>query len=167
MNRVSKYLVLLGLVAFMVSVAIGQNLKNLAEQEGVAWLVEGHWKTTTDDGQAISLDFRWAVEGNAIILDTKIGNTSSHGMIYFSQDDQQVKQISVDSKGRITHSTWEAEYGELILKTSMTDDYGQTKKMGVTFEKVDAATMTVKLYDMQYGGLSYEPWAEMEFKREK
>ena len=166
MIRVSKCLVLLGLVAFLGSVAIGQNLKNLAEQEGAAWL-EGRWKTITDEGQAISLNFCWAVEGNTIIVNTKIGDTTSQGMIYFSQDEQQVKQISVDSKGRVTHSTWDAQYGKLILKTSMTDDDGQTKKLGVTFEEVDATTMTIKLYDMKYGQLSYEPWTEMEFKREK
>ena len=166
MKRVSKCLVLFGLTAFMSSVAIGQNLKSLAEQEGVAWL-EGRWKTTTDDGQDISLNYRWAVEGNAIIVNTKIGDTTSHGMIYFSQDEQQVKQISVDSKGRITNSTWDAQYGKLILKTSIRNDDGQTQKMGVTFEKVDAKTMKVKLYGLEYGELSYDPWAEMEFKREK
>ena len=166
MSKVSKCLVLLSLVALMGSVASAQNLKNLVEQEGFAWLV-GHWKTTTDDGQDISLNYRWAVEGNAVIVDLKIGDITSHGMIYLLQDTQQVKQISVDSKGRVTNSTWDAQYGDLILKTSITNDEGQTQKMGVTFEKVDATTMTIKLYDMQYGELSYEPWAEMEFKREK
>ena len=166
MKRVSKCLVLFGLTAFMSSVAIGQNLKSLADQEGVAWL-EGRWKTTTDDGQDISLNYRWAVEGNAIIVNTKIGTTSSHGMIYFSQDEQQVKQISVDSKGRITNSTLDVQYRKLILKTSITNDDGQTQKMGVTFEKVDAKTMKVKLYELEYGELSYDPWVEMEFKREK
>ena len=166
MKRASKCLVLFGLIAFMGSVAIGQNLKSLANQEGVAWL-EGRWKTTTDDGQDITLNYQWAVEGNAIIVNVKIGDTTSHGMIYFSQDEQQVKQISVDSKGRVTNSTWDSEYGKLILKISRVDDYGQTQKMGVTFDKVDANTMTVKLYGLEQGQLSYDPWAEMEFKREK
>ena len=113
------------------------------------------------------MNYRWAVEGNAIIVNVKIGDTTSHGMIYFSQDEQQVKQISVDSKGRVTNSTWDSEYGKLILKTSRVDDYGQTQKMGVTFDKVDANTMTVKLYGLEQGQLSYDPWAEMEFKRAK
>ena len=165
MNKASKCLVLMALVVFMGSVTFGESLKDLAEQEGVSWIA-GRWKTTTDDGQEITLSYRWVAEGNAIVVDMKIGDTTSHGMIYFSEDEQEVKQISVDSKGKITKSTWDVEYGKLISKTSMTDDYGQTQKMGITFDKVDDKTMKVKLYGLEYGELSSDSWAEMEFKRQ-
>ncbi|MCK4998267.1 MAG: hypothetical protein KAS23_01990 [Anaerohalosphaera sp.] len=165
MKNATKYLVLLALAVVMGGSAFGESLKDLAEQEGVSWLA-GRWKATTDEGEEISLSYRWAVEGNAIIVDTKIGEVTSHGMIYFSEDEQQVKQISVDSKGKVTKSTWDVQYGKLVLKTSMTDEYGQTEKMGITFEKTNDKTMKVELYNIEYGELSYNSWAQLEFKRQ-
>ena len=166
MNTIAKYLAVLALVVVMSTQAIAQDsLKDLAEQEGVSWIA-GRWKATTDEGEVITLSYRWVAEGNAVAVDMKVGYTVSHGMIYFSQDEQIVKQISVDSKGKVTESTWDVQYGKLVLKTSMTDDYGQTQKMGVTFEKENDKTMTVKLYGIEYGELSYDSWATLKFERQ-
>ncbi len=123
MSKEKMSLVLMVVLVAIGNVAVAQeSLKDVVEQQGFAWMV-GQWKANTDDGQDIVLGFQWAVKGHAIVSTFKMGENSSQGMIYFDTDQQQVRQFSVDSRGRTTKATWEAQDGKAITKTKMADEY--------------------------------------------
>jgi len=142
------------------------SLKDIVEQQGIAWMI-GRWKATTDDGTEILLSYLWAVKGHAMVSTLKMGERESLGIIYLDMDAQQGKQISVDSRGQVTKATWEAEYGDAISKTTMTDEYGEATDVGIAYSKVDDATINVAVYGLDNGELSDDSWFEINFKKEK
>ncbi len=143
-----------------------ESLKDIVEQQGLAWMV-GRWKATTDDGTDILLSYRWAVKGNAMVSSLKMGERSSLGIIYLDMDAQQGRQISVDSRGRVTKATWEAEYGDAISKITMTNEYGEATDVGIAYSKVDETTINVAIYGLDNGELSDDSWFDINFKKEK
>jgi hypothetical protein len=167
MRKEKKSLVLIVLLVVMGSVAVGQeSLKDVVEEQGFAWMA-GQWKATTDDGQDIVLAYQWAVKGHAIVSSFKMGESSSQGMIYFDAEEQQVRQFSVDSRGRATKATWEVQDSRAIAKTKMTDEYGQTTDVAIAYSKIDSTTMKVAVYGLEDGELSDYPWFEINFKKQK
>ncbi len=167
MGRKWKSLVLAAMIVVTMGVVVGQeSLKQAVEQEGFGWMV-GSWKAATDDGQEILLGYQWAVKGHAVVTTFKMGDSSSQGMIYFDAEQQQVRQFSVDSRGRATKATWEVQDGKAVAKTRMADEYGQTTDVGIAYSKVDATTMKVAVYGLEDGELSDYPWFEANFKKQK
>jgi hypothetical protein len=167
MNKATKSFVLMTLLVAMGTVAIGQeSLKDIIEQEGFAWMV-GQWKAVTDDGTEILLTYRWAVKGHAIVSNFKMGDNVSQGIIYLVEDEQQARQLTVDSRGQVTPATWEVQDGKAITKTKMTDEYGQTTDVGFVYSKVDATTMNVAVYGLENGELSDSSGFDIDFKRQK
>jgi hypothetical protein len=157
------------LVAVMVvcgSHAMGQqSLKDMVTNEGFAWMA-GNWKATTDEGQEIQLAYRWVAEGHAIVLDFKMGEVVSHGMIYFASNGGRVVSVSVDNKGNVSNGTWDIEGDKVVLKSKTTNANGETREMAVCWSKVDNKTMKVELYSIENGSLSNEPRGTLEFKRQ-
>jgi len=165
--KVTKSLVVMTLLVAMGTVATGQeSLKDIVEQEGFAWLV-GQWKAVTDDGSEIILTYRWAVDGHAIVSDLRMGENVSQGIIYLVADEQQARQLTVDSRGRATTATWEVQGGKVITKTKMTDEYGEATNIGIVYSKVDATTMNVEIYRLENGELSDYSSFDIDFKKQK
>jgi hypothetical protein len=157
------------LVAVMVvcgSHAIGQqSLKDMVTNEGFAWMA-GNWKATTEEGQEIQLGYRWVAEGHAIVLDFKMGEVVSHGMIYFASNGGQVVSVSVDNKGNVSKGTWDVEGAKIVLKNKTTNANGETREMAICWSKVDNKTMKVELYAIENGTMSGESRGTLEFKRQ-
>jgi hypothetical protein len=167
MSKEKMSLVLMVVLVAIGNVAIGQeNLKSVVEQQGFAWMA-GQWKATTDDGLEIVLAYNWAVKGHAIVSTFKMGDNSSQGLIYFDTDQQQVRQFSVDSRGRATKATWDARDGKAIAKTQMADEYGQTTDVAIAYSKIDSTNMKVEVYGLEDGELTDYPWFEINFKKQK
>jgi hypothetical protein len=165
MKSRNRSLVLLAVLVIMTGQAIGQeSLKDIVTEQGVSWLI-GRWTATTDDGDQIQVSYRWGVEGHAIIMDLKMGDTSSHSMIYYIPD-EAVVSVGIDSKGRVSKGMWESEYGDITSKIKSNDEYGQEQEMGIVYSKKDAKSMTVKVYGVKWGELSDDPWATLDFKRQ-
>ena len=163
MNKATRSLVLMTLLVAMGTVAIGQeSLKDIVEQEGFAWMI-GQWKATTDDGTEILLTYQWAVKGHAIVSNFKMGDSVSQGIIYMVPDEQQARQLTVDSRGQAIPATWQVQDGKPIAKTKMIDEYGQATDVGFAFSKVDANTMNVKAYELQDGELADYSSFEIDF----
>jgi hypothetical protein len=171
MNQRTKDLVL---TAFLVAAGLGtmavgqESLKDIVEQEGLSWLVgQGQWKTTTDDGQDIVATYEWAVKGHAIVSRLKIGEVSSQGMIYFAAQEQQVRQVTVDSRGRTINATWESNGGKAIEKTRIYDEYGDVWDVARVYSRVNDTTIHVTLHFLENGVMSDNPFWEGDFKKEK
>jgi len=167
MNKVTKSLVVMTLLVAMGTTAIGQeSLKDIIEQEGFAWMV-GQWKAVTDDGSEIILTYRWAVEGNAIVSDLRMGEYLTQGIIYLVADEQQAKQLTVDSRGHAVTATWEVQDGKIINKTKMIGEYGEATDVGIVYSKVDATTMNVEVYELENGELADYSSFDIDFKKQK
>ena len=167
MNKVTKSLVVMTLLVAMGSMAIGQeSLKDIVEQEGFGWIV-GQWKATMDDGQEMLLTYRWAVKGSAIVSNFQMGDNSSQGIIYLVADEQQARQLTVDSRGQAIAATWEVQDGKAITKTKMTDEYGQVTDVGFVYSKVDGTTMNIAVYGLENGELSDYSSFDIDFKKQK
>jgi hypothetical protein len=146
--------------------AIGQqSLKDMVTNEGFAWMA-GSWKATTDEGQEIQLTYRWVAEGHALVLDFKMGEVVSHGMIYFASNGGQVVSVSVDNKGNVSKGTWDVEGAKIVLKNKTTNANGETREMAICWSKVDNKTMKVELYAIENGTMSGESRGTLEFKRQ-
>ena len=149
MKRTARGLVLAALLIAMGSVAVGQeSLKDLIEEQGFGWM-EGQWKAATDDGLEISIGFQWGANGHALVHDFKMGERSSHGIIYFVANEEQVKEFGVDSRGKVTQATWESQDAKAICKTKMADEYGDSTDVGIAYSKVDSKTMKVEVYGLE------------------
>ncbi|MHC4324177.1 MAG: hypothetical protein ACYSUX_07880 [Planctomycetota bacterium] len=167
MSKEKMSLVLMIVLVTIGNAAIGQeSLKDVVEEQGFAWMA-GKWKAATDDGQEIVLAFQWAVKGHAIVSSFKMGENSSQGMIYFDVDQQQVRQFSVDSRGRTTKATWDIQDSKAISKTKMTDEYGQATDVAIAYSKIDGTDMKVEVYGLENGEISDYSWFEINFKKQK
>ena len=167
MRKERMGMVLMVVLVTLGNVTIGQeSLKNIVEQQGFAWMA-GQWKAATDDGQEIVISYQWAVKGHAIVTTFKMGDNSSQGMIYLDADEQQVRQFSVDSRGRATKATWDVQDGKAIAKTQMTDEYGQTTDIAIAYSKIDDTNMKAEVFGLENGELSDYAWFEVNFKKQK
>jgi hypothetical protein len=143
-----------------------QSLRDLAEEYGLNWLA-GRWAATTDDGTEIILSYRWALDGHAVIVDFKMGEYASHGMIYYVPDDEKATAISIDNRGGRAKGAWEVQGDKLVSKNEHVDAQGEVRKYAVVYSKVDAKTIKTALYGLnQYDELSDEPWFTMDYKRQ-
>lgn len=158
--------VLLALLAVCSGPAVAQqSLGDIVTDMGFDWMV-GRWTATTDDGDQIQLAFRWAAEKHAIIVDFKMGQISSHGMIYYSPLDEKVYQIGIDSEGNITKGTWDIVGERAIVKTERTDAYGEKRSMALGHSKAGADAMKIELFSIEYGEVAATSSYTMEFKRQ-
>ncbi len=159
--------VLLVLLAICSGPAVAQqSLGDIVTEMGFGWMA-GRWAATTDDGDQIQLVYRWTAEKHAIVMDFKMGDISSHGMIYYSPLDEQVHQISIDSEGNITKGTWNVVGERAISKTERTDAYGEKRSMAVGHSKAGADAMKIELFGVEYGEVAETPSFALEFKRQK
>jgi len=159
--------VLLTLLTICAGPAMAQqSLGDIVTDMGFGWMA-GRWTATTDNGDEIQLAYRWTTEKHAIIMDFKMGQISSHGMIYYSPLDEKVHQISIDSEGNITKGTWDVSGEKAIAKTERTDAYGEMRSMAIGHSKAGADTMKIELFSIEYGEVAATPSFTMEFKRQK
>ncbi len=143
-----------------------QSLRDLTQEYGGGWLV-GRWTATTDDGTEILLVYRWVLDGHAIVVDMKMGEYASHGMIYYAPNDEKATAISVDNRGGRAKGTWQAQGDKLVSKSERIDAEGNARKSGAVYSKVDNKTIKIALYGLNdYDELSDEPWFSMDFKRQ-
>jgi len=143
-----------------------QSLRDIAQENGINWLA-GQWTATTDDGTEILLVYRCALDGHAVIVDFKMGEYASHGMIYYVPDDEKATAISIDNRGGRSKGTWEAQGDKLVTKNERIDAEGNVQKSAAVYSKVDAKTIKITLYGLdQNDELNDEPWFTMDFKRQ-
>jgi hypothetical protein len=154
------------LIIWSGSAIAQQSLRDLAQEYGINWLA-GRWTATTDDGTEILLVYRWVLDGHAVIVDFKMGEMASHGMIYYVPDDEKATAISVDNRGGRSKGTWEAQGDKLVSKNERIDADGNVQKSAAVYSKVDNKTIKIAIYGLdQYNELSDEPRFTMDFKRQ-
>ena len=165
-KKMRGVLVVLILLAVCGGHVSAKSLGELVEEQGFSWLA-GRWKTTTDDGTEILLTYRWGLDKHVVFMDFKMGDTASHGMIYYVPDEDKVVSVGLDNKGNISKGAWDITDDKLISKSQYTDSVGQVRDIAYTIKKVDAKTMSLEMFTLENGQLSdYAMWST-EFTKQK
>jgi hypothetical protein len=155
------------LVIWTSGAAAQDSLGGLMQQTGSDWL-GGKWAGQSDDGQTYQIEYKWEIKNHVLSMHFKGFGLEYHGIIFYKPSEEQVVQITVDGNGGNGKGTWLAEYGEAVMKSEHTDEYGEVSRTGFVYSKVDGQTMKSELYEMdQYGQLADEPGITLEYKRQK
>ena len=163
---IGRVLLVLSAIVLLGGAAMGQSaLENMVEEGQMGWL-PGRWTTTTDDGESIVLVYQWQLNKNMISVYFKAGDYSYRGMIFCVPGEEKVVEVGVDSKGSMVKSEWDATWDGAVSKREASQADGEKQSMGITKSKVDKDTMKMKLFTMEYGDLSDDAFATLEFKRQ-
>ena len=149
---------LLGLSSFQ---APASPLSDLAEQEGVAWMI-GSWSAA--EGK-VKVSYDWRVDKNAIGVKFEAGDRKAEGMMALKPGTQQVHYMAVDSSGAVSRGEWVESNGHPALKTTKISAEGETKTIAEHI-KVDDTTMKVKVYTQDDSGNAGELLMEADFKKQ-
>jgi hypothetical protein len=145
---------------------MGQSaLEKMVEEGDMGWLT-GRWTTTTDEGESITLVYQWQLNKNMISVYFKMGDYSYRGMIFCVPGEEKVVEVGVDSKGSTAKCEWDVTWDGAVSKREALQVDGQKQSMGIATSKVDKDTMKMELFAMEYGNLSSDAFATLEFKRQ-
>jgi len=159
-------LLVLSAIGLLGGAATGQSaLEKMVEEGQMGWLI-GRWTTTTDEGENIVLVYRWQLDRNMISVYFKMGDYAYQGMIFCVPGEEKVVEMGVDSRGSTVKCQWDVTWDGAVSKRESTQVDGQKQSMAIETSKVDKNTMKMKLYAMEYGSISGDPWATLQFKRQ-
>lgn len=165
----TKTFLFLAAVLFILTSAAGaqEKLGDLVEEAGFNWMI-GRWTATTNDGQKIEMAYRWGLDRYLVTADFKMGEYAYRTMIFYVPAEEKVVEVGLDNRGGTIKGTWEIEGEKAISKSGRTRASGETGKLAVVHSKINNRTMKAAVYQVEDSGeLADEPWATMEFKRQK
>ncbi|NQV34224.1 MAG: hypothetical protein HQ515_16135 [Phycisphaeraceae bacterium] len=142
------------------------SLGDLVREGGNEWLI-GTWKATTDDGDSVTLSYKWELNKNMITTTVDTPEFESKSIIILSGADSEVKQVGADTMGRTLEGLWTGEYGVAVLRQTTTDQYGDKEVTEFTVSQKDSKTMTVSIRNISNTGWSDSyPEMTIELKRQ-
>jgi len=142
-------------------------LGDLIGQYGYEWLI-GNWRATDDNGQTYKLNWKWALDKNAIMLELKTDESSYIGMIAFNASGEEVIQFGADNRGRTMKGTWGEGYQGATLRSEILMPDGASEKIEHVFSKVDGNSLKVVEYAVESDGWrASSPRGQVTFKRQK
>ena len=156
----------------LILVCAGQGLAqsslgDMVREGGNEWLIDT-WKATTDDGDTVTLSYRWELNKNMISVTVKTPEFESKGIIITGDSDTEVRQVGADTLGNTVEGIWTGEYGTAILKQTTTNQYGDKEVTEFTLSQKDSNTMSVDVRNVSNTGWSDSyPSITLEFKRQK
>ena len=165
MIKTSTMVILLLAILMGTGSAMAQgSFQDFVKEQGFGWVM-GRWTAQTDDGQAIELTFRWALKGQMIVSNFKMGDDAYQGIIYLIPDEEKVIEVGVHSDGNRSKATWEPQGDKLVSTREKIGSYGDAQKMAIVFSKGRGRTMSVAVHAYEYGSMADEAMATLEFKR--
>lgn len=141
------------------------SFQDMVKEQGLNWVM-GRWTAQTDEGDTIELSYRWVLKGQMIVSNFKMGDEAYQGIIYLIPDEERVVEVGVHSDGDRTKATWEPQGDKLVSTREKIGSYGDSQKMAVVFSKGQGRKMNAAVHGYEYGSMSSEPMATLEFKRQ-
>jgi len=141
------------------------SFQDFVKEQGFGWAI-GRWTAQTDEGDTIELTYRWALKGQMIVCNFKMGDDAYQGIIYLIPDEEMGVEAGVHSDGDRTKATWEPQGDKLVSTREKIGSYGDAEKMAIVFSKGKGRTMSVAIHAYEYGSAADEPMATLEFKRQ-
>jgi hypothetical protein len=158
--------VVIVLMACVVPGAAQEKLGDLIASGGYEWII-GRWVATTDEGQKVECTFDWAVDKCAVLNGLRMGDFAYQGIVTLSPTDQGAVDVGADGRGGIWKGTWSPAGEGLVRKVEHTSSDGQVRKGEISYDKVDADTVTIAIYATDSSGSrSAEPMNKLTYKRQ-
>lgn len=149
------------------SVPAQEKLGDLVSEYGFDWVI-GRWKATTDGGDVIELDYRWALDKHVVTVGLKMGEYEYRGMIFYISAEEKVVEVGVDNRGGMAKGTWEPDGERVVSKSERVEADGTKHNIAIFYSKVDRKTIKVELYGIDGAGkLAAEPRGALNFERQK
>jgi hypothetical protein len=140
-------------------------LGDVISEYGFNWLI-GRWEASMDDGQKITIQYRWALDKNLVLVNFQMGEYAMQGMIFFKPLDEEVVQIGADNRGGHSKATWAPDGDKAVAKYEFTTATGEVRKIALTHAMVDKKTFTSEMFAIEDDGtLADTPWGTLEYKR--
>ena len=158
-------------VAALLALGLGsavaqQKLGDLVSEAGFDWMA-GKWVAYSDEGTKIELEYKWALDKHAIMMDFKMGEFRYQALAIYVASRQEVIHIGADNQGGTWKGAWDAEADAAVLRLEQTKVDGEVEKADVVHAKVDAKTMKVTMYGVDASGYrALNPAAVLDFKRQ-
>lgn len=156
-------------IVLMACVAPGaaqEKLGDLIASGGYEWII-GKWVATTDEGQKVESNFNWAADKCAVLNELRMGDFNYQGIVMLSPQDQEAVDQGADSRGGTWKGTWAPAGEGLVRKVEHTSPDGQVRKGEISYDKVDADTVTIAIYLLDSSGnRSSEPVSKLTYKRQ-
>ena len=122
----------------------------MLKENGIEWII-GKWKAELD-GNTMTLNYKWAVEGHAISTHVKLPDSESFGVIGINPKTGKVEQSGFNNKGQKVTGEW-MPWGDLpLLKRSTVSDSGEERTMAVAFRKIDDETIELQIISVDEDG---------------
>jgi len=141
-------------------------LGDLLAQYGYEYMI-GRWQARNDEaGTDIDVQYKWALDKNAVLVDAKVGQLEYCGMITLAPSGEEVVQVGADNRGGTWKSTWSESYDGAVNRHEMLRPEGTTEKIEHVYSKIDKDSFKVKEYAVESGGYrASSPRGETTFKR--
>jgi len=144
-----------------------QPLGTLISEGGFDWMA-GTWVATSSRGVTIEVTYKWAIENHVISVEYKASNDFSYrGLIFYKATEDKIVHIGADNQGGVWEGTWDSDGQRAIMNFANTKADGQIQKGAAANSRVDADTMKVQTYLVQYGEMDDEPMVTMTYNRKK
>ncbi len=144
-----------------------QPLGDLISEGGFDWMA-GTWVTTSSRGVTVEVTYKWAIENHVISVEYKASNDFTYrGLIFYRASEGKIVHIGADNQGGVWEGNWETDGRRAIMNFANTKADGQSQKGAAASSRIDADTMKVETYLVQYGELSNEPAVTETYKRKK
>ena len=154
------------LMAWVAPGAAQQKLGDLIASGGYEWVI-GKWVATTDEGQKVECNFDWAVDKCVVLNDLRMGDFTYQGIVTLSPTGEEAVDKGADNRGGIWKGTWSPAGEGLVRAVEHTGPDGQVRKGEISYDKVDADTVTIALYATDSSGSrSGEPMSKLTYKRQ-
>lgn len=140
-------------------------LGDVISEYGFNWMI-GRWEASTDEGQKITIQYRWALDKNVVLVNFQMGEYAMRGMIFFKPMEEEVVQIGADNRGGHSKASWQPEGDKAVAKYEFISAKGEVRKMAITHAKVDRKTFKAEMFAIEDDGtLADTPWGTLEYKR--
>jgi len=137
--------------------ALGQTSLEQMVKEGEASWVLGTWKGTTENGTEITLQTRWDLKRQIIVLRGTVGEYQFLGITSVNPLSGQVEYTGFDSRGGRSKGSWDSDGQNLILTVEGTSPDGETHKVAFVFVKKERNKMDVELHEVDQWGYPVYP----------
>jgi hypothetical protein len=92
-------------------------LGDLLAQYGYEYMI-GRWQARDDEaGTDIDVQYKWALDKNAVLVEAKIDQYEYCGMIALAPSGDEVIQFGADNRGGTWKSTWSESYDGAVNRT--------------------------------------------------
>ncbi len=166
MSARAVFLTMVAFLAVCATVASAQQkLGDFVTNGGYDWII-GRWAAADGDTKA-EIEYKWGLDKHAVLTELKIGEFKHQGIVMLSPDRGEVIEAGADNMGGTWKGDWTEDSGGLVYRVQHTGANGEVNKGHVVHTKVDADTVTVKLYMLDgSGNRSSEPMSKLTYKRQ-